>query len=112
MVWRNKPTIDDELIDKLLEGREHSAALPGNDGLIGELKKRLAERMLSTEMDVHLDSEERQAAGNLRNGYSRKLITLADDRVVLDIPRDRNGLLEQNKHRVQNAIRTQKINRK
>ncbi|MCE7509563.1 IS256 family transposase [Alloalcanivorax xenomutans] len=91
MARRSKPTIDDELIDQLLEGREHSAALLGNDGLIGELKKRLAERMLSAEMEEHLDGEEQQAAGNHRNGYSRKSVTMADDQVVLDIPRDRNG---------------------
>ena len=91
MARRTKPTIDDELIDKLLEGREHSAALLDNDGLIGELKKRLAERMLSAEMDVHLDADDQQAAGNHRNGYSQKSVTMADDRVVLDIPRDRNG---------------------
>jgi len=91
MARRSKSTIDDELIDQLLEGRKHSAALLGNDGLIGELKKRLAERMLSAEMDVHLDDEAQQAAGNHRNGYSHKSVTLADDRVVLDIPRDRNG---------------------
>ena len=53
MARRTKPTIDDGLIDKLLEGREHSAALLGNDGLIGELKKRLAQRMLSAEMEEH-----------------------------------------------------------
>ena len=56
-----------ELIDELLEGREHSAALLGNDGLIGELKKRRAERMRSAEMDEHLDDEEQQAAGNPAN---------------------------------------------
>jgi putative transposase len=91
MARRNKPSIDDALIDQLLEGREHSAALLGNDGLIGELKKRLAERILAAEMDVHLDDEAQQAGGNHRNGYSQKSVTLADDRVVLDIPRDRNG---------------------
>lgn len=32
MARRTKPTIDDELIDKLLEGREHGAGLLGNDG--------------------------------------------------------------------------------
>jgi transposase-like protein len=79
MARRTKSTIDDELIDKLLEGHEHSAALLGNDGLIGELKKRLAERMLSAEMDVHLDDEEQQAGGNHRNGYSQKSVTMADD---------------------------------
>lgn len=91
MARRSKPTIDDELIDKLLEGREHGAALLGDDGLIGELKKRLAERMLSAEMDVHLDDAEQQEAGNYRNGYSQKAVTMSDDKVVLNIPRDRNG---------------------
>lgn len=43
MARRSKPAIDDELIDQLLEGRKHSAALLGNDGLIGEPKKRLAD---------------------------------------------------------------------
>src|SRR5690554_2849438 len=91
MARRTKPTIDDELIDKLLEGREHGAGLLGNDGLIGELKKRLAERMLAAELDVHLEDEEQKAAGNHRNGYSSKTVTMAEDRVVLDIPRDRHG---------------------
>jgi putative transposase len=91
MARRRKSTIDDELIDQLLEGREHSAALLDNDGLIGELKRRLAERILAAEMDVHLAEDDQQAAGNHRNGYSQKAVTMADDRVVLDIPRDRNG---------------------
>jgi len=86
MARRTKPTIEDEVIDKLLEGCEHSAALLGNDGLIGELKKRLAERMLSAEMDVHLDDEERQFSrygennGNSildRRGYVHRLESAA-----------------------------------
>lgn len=91
MAKRKQSPFSDELIDKLLEGQEHNAALLGNDGLVGELKKRLAERMLSAEMDEHLDDEAQQALGNHRNGYSQKSVTMADDRVVLDIPRDRNG---------------------
>jgi hypothetical protein len=39
----------------LLEDHKHSAALLGNNGLTGELKKRLAERMLSDEMDMNLN---------------------------------------------------------
>ena len=93
MARRKKTTsrFSDELIDELLEGQEHGVHLLGNDGLIGELKKRLAERMLETEMDVHLDDPEQQADGNHRNGYSSKTVTMDDDRVVLDIPRDRHG---------------------
>ena len=88
---KSESRFSDELIDELLEGREHGAHLLGNDGLVGELKKRLAERMLETEMDVHLDDPEQQAAGNHRNGRSSKTVTMDDDRVVLDIPRDRHG---------------------
>ena len=88
---KSESRFSDELIDELLEGREHGAHLLGNDGLVGELKKRLAERMLETEMDVHLDDPAQQAAGNHRNGRSSKTVTMDDDRVTLDIPRDRHG---------------------
>ena len=77
---RKKPDspFSGELIDQLLEGREHGAHLLGNDGLIGDLKKHLAERMLETEMDVHLDDPEQQGAGNHRNGRSSKTVTMDD----------------------------------
>ena len=91
MARQTRPKIDDALIDELLKGREHGAGLLGNNGLIGELKKRLAERMLETEMDVHLEDAEQQESGNHRNGRSAKTVTMDDDRVVLDIPRDRHG---------------------
>src|SRR5699024_4153624 len=39
----------------------------------------------------HLDDPEQQDAGNHRNGRSSKTVTMADDRVILDIPRDRHG---------------------
>ncbi|MBL0933080.1 MAG: transposase, partial [Alphaproteobacteria bacterium] len=61
------------------------------DGLIGELKKRLAERMLAAELDVHLADPDQVAAGNHRNGTSAKTVQFAEERVVLDIPRDRHG---------------------
>lgn len=88
---QSESPFSDELIDELLEGREHGAHLLGKEGLVGELKKRLAERMLETEMDVHLGDPEQQDAGNHRNGRSSKTVTMDDDRVVLDIPRDRHG---------------------
>ena len=91
MARQTRPKIDHALIDELLKGREHGAGLLGNNGLIGELKKRLAERMLETEMDVHLEDAEQQESGNHRNGRSAKTVTMDDDRVVLDIPRDRHG---------------------
>jgi transposase-like protein len=47
--------------------------------------------MLGAEMDVHLSSEAEQAAGNHRNGTSPKSVDTGSERVVLDIPRDRQG---------------------
>lgn len=49
-----------------------------SDGLLGELKKALPERMLNAEMDVHLESEAVQAAGNHRNGSSHKTVSMAN----------------------------------
>jgi putative transposase len=42
-----------ELLDQLLAGRDPKTVLDSG-GLIGDLKKALAERMLNAEMDVHL----------------------------------------------------------
>ncbi len=57
-----RPSIDGELLDRLLAGCDPKTILE-SDGLIGDLKKALAERMLDAEMDVHLGREEEQAAG-------------------------------------------------
>jgi len=90
---RTKPAsrIDDALIDQLRAGRSQGPGLFSEDGLIGELKKRLAERILVTELDVHLADPEQVAAGNHRNGTSVKTVRFAEEHVVLDIPRDRHG---------------------
>ena len=93
-------TIDKVLLDQLMEGRS-PGDLFGKDGVLSELTKALAERALSTELDAHLD-EERAAASddgadrpaNRRNGVSRKTVTTDSGKVVLDIPRDRNGTFD------------------
>lgn len=90
MSQRKAPTISPELLDQLLEGRDASSVLESG-GLIGDLKKALAERMLNAEMDAHLSCEEQQSTGNHRNGSSQKTILTGDGRVILDIPRDRHG---------------------
>jgi len=79
-----------ELLDELLKDRDPATVLQ-SDGLLGELKKALAERILQAELDVHLDSEAEQAAGNHRNGYSQKTVRSEDGELVLSIPRDRHG---------------------
>jgi len=79
-----------ELLDALLEGRDPKSVLDSG-GLIGDLKKALAERMLNAEMDVHLDSEAESNTGNHRNGTSAKTVLTPEGPMELSIPRDRHG---------------------
>ena len=60
-------------------------------GLVDELKKRLAERMLNAEMDHHLGAAAEEAAGNHRNGYSAKTVLTDTGQLEPAIPRDRHG---------------------
>jgi len=85
-----KASIDPALIDQLLAGQDPATVL-SSQGLMGDLKKALAERMLQAEMDVHLASEAEQAAGNHRNGSSEKTILSETGALTLSIPRDRHG---------------------
>ena len=82
--------MDPKLIDELLKGQDPGKAL-SSEGLLGDLKKALAERILETEMDVHLSSEEEQVAGNHRNGHSGKRVLTDSGAIPLSIPRDRHG---------------------
>ena len=79
-----------ETLDELLVGQEPTTVL-SSEGLLGDLKQALAERMLNAEMDVHLDSETEQQACNHRNGSSQKTVLSEDGELVLSIPRDRHG---------------------
>ena len=47
--------------------------------------------MLGAEMDVHLGDPAEREAGNHRNGTSRKTVDTGSERIVLNIPRDRQG---------------------
>lgn len=86
-------TISPEILDTLLSGRDPKRVFE-QDGLLDELKKALAERMLSAELDHHLGQEEEQAAGNHRNGRSQKTVLTEDGKLGLSIPRDRHGRFE------------------
>ena len=65
-----------ELLDELLKGQDPKKLFEQN-GLLDELKKSLAERVLNAELDHHLDQECEQATGNHRNGSSSKTVLTA-----------------------------------
>ena len=88
-----KTTIPSELLDQLLAGQDPKKLFE-QDGLLDELKKALAERMLNAEMDVHLGQDDEQAAGNHRNGSSAKTVLSDSGKMELSIPRDRHSRFE------------------
>ena len=84
MAKKTNPAFRAELLDELIAGQD-SAKVLEFEGLAGDLKKALADRMLGAEMDVHLADEAEQAAGNHRNGTSPKTVRyrLRDGKIVL-----------------------------
>ena len=93
-------SIDKDVLDRLMEGRS-PGDLFGKTGILAELTKALAERALNTEMDIHLGDERADEAPdgrnhpvNRRNGSGRKTVATDSGKVVLDIPRDRNGTFD------------------
>jgi putative transposase len=90
---RRKPTIPPELLDQLLEGSDPKSVFE-SEGLLDELKKALAERILDAEMDVHLGSDVEKAGKNHRNGRSKKTVLTDSSALELSIPRDRHGHFE------------------
>jgi putative transposase len=90
--------IKKEVIDELLKDVDPKAVFSA-EGLLSEIKKALAERMLNAELDQHLEAEAAAAvdgagAGNHRNGYSKKTVITDTSQVELEIPRDRRGTFE------------------
>ncbi len=85
--------IEKELLDQLLSGREPNEVF-AKDGLLDDLKKALSERILSTELDEHLEDERADGNVNRRNGHSRKSVLTGTSKMTLSIPRDRSGTFD------------------
>lgn len=84
-------TIRDDLIDELLAGRD-PASVMRQDGLLGELKKALLNRLMAAEFDQHLAEDRATNAGkNYRNGNTRKRVLAGDGHVEVTVPRDRKA---------------------
>jgi len=84
-----------EMLDELLKGADPKKLFE-KDGLLDELKKALAERMLNAELDHHLETEaadesEPGKPRNHRNGYSAKTVLTDTGKLELETPRDRQG---------------------
>jgi putative transposase len=89
-------TIRHELVEELLAGRDLSEVFT-RDGLLDEVKRALAERMLDAELDQHLSSERARADGEAeapRNGHSRKTVLTGTGKLELQVPRDRLSSFE------------------
>jgi transposase-like protein len=84
-----------ELIDQLLAQVQNKDAesILGEAGLAGQLKKMLAERMLTAELNHHLANEDADSK-NHRNGTSSKKVLTPGGELQLDIPRDRLSSFE------------------
>ncbi len=63
MATNSESRITDEVVDQLLAGRDPATVFESG-GLVDELKKRLAERILNGELDHHLSAEAEEEAGN------------------------------------------------
>jgi len=90
MARRKEVRIPDAVLDQLLAGVDPKTAFDPN-GLLGELKKALAERALNAEMDHHLAGDE---GGNSRNGYGRKTVLTETGKIALEVPRDRQSTFD------------------
>jgi putative transposase len=87
-------TIRNELIDELLAGRD-PASVMRHDGLLGELKQALLNRLMAAEFDHHMAQERTSGEGrNHRNGATRKRVLAGDGSVEITVPRDREARFE------------------
>jgi putative transposase len=95
---KQEPSKIDQVIDALLENGADANDLFGQDGLLKQLTKRMAERMLEAEMTDHLGYEKHASEGhnngNSRNGTSSKTLKGEKGNISIDIPRDRDGGFE------------------
>lgn len=90
--------INTKLVEEILS-QSNPKELFGKDGLFQQLKKRLVERILEEELSHELGysrhSKSSKQDSNRRNGTSEKtVIEDSGQKIVLDIPRDRDNSFE------------------
>ena len=81
-----------------MSGYQKPEDLIGEHGLLKQITKAVIERALQAEMEIHLGHAKHDpvanAAGNTRNGKSRKTLKGEFGELPIDIPRDRLGSFE------------------
>jgi putative transposase len=90
--------LTDAMLDELLAGKRGEPEILGSGGLLGDLTRRLIERVMESELTEHLGYESGHAplggAGNARNGAPAKTLLTDHGPVRISPPRDRNGTFE------------------
>ena len=88
-----KERITETMLDQMLEDEDLPELFHSGELFI-ELRRKLAERILNAEMDVHLSQPEERLAGNTRNGHNSKTVITDSGTMPLEVPRDRQGTFE------------------
>jgi putative transposase len=87
-----------EILDDLLKNCKTQEDVFGENGVMKQIVKALAERVLQTELTTHLGYEKHEPkgknSGNSRNGTSSKVVRGEFGQTEIEIPRDRAGSFE------------------
>jgi len=93
-----KHEVPEALLASLLADYQKPEDLIGENGLLKQLTKLLVEKALDAEMAAHLGHGRHEpvvnAAGNTRNGKSRKTLKGEFGELPIEVPRDRHGTFE------------------
>jgi putative transposase len=88
----------DGMIDELIAGKRGEREILGQDGVLGEVTRRMVQRALEEELTEHLGYPAGQAppggVGNSRNGGTPKTLLTDQGPVGIDTPRDRKSRFE------------------
>jgi len=88
----------DGMIDELIAGKRGEREILGQNGVLGEITRRMVQRALEEELTEHLGYPAGQAppggVGNSRNGGTPKTLLTDQGPVPIDTPRDRKARFE------------------
>ena len=88
----------DGMIDELIAGKRGEREILGQDGVLGEITRRMVQRALEEELTEHLGYPAGHAPpggiGNSRNGGTPKTVLTDQGPVRIGTPRDRNSRFE------------------